>query len=228
MTNGTRALVLTGSAGRHEYRSGSPLGGPCRPGSRLRPQLQISGDPRSDGAAHFGCTRSVTTATSRAPGMRAMWPTEALWVDVSAIKRTGMSIHRNGGTDPETARHLGAMCRYARVRSAQEVQPLEWFVVGRVSGVDAAGNRAPVALSKPGHQTAEDEWDRTLDVNRKGAWMCTRGSLKTNFPDWPPSQRLPGQHRLIHRHQGQRRRHIAGAAGISGYAAHTDYTLCPR
>jgi NAD(P)-dependent dehydrogenase (short-subunit alcohol dehydrogenase family) len=54
------------------------------------------------------------------------------------------------------------------------------LAMDRFGGVDALVNNAAVVSSTraPFDQIPEDEWDRVLAVNLKGAWLCARSAVR--------------------------------------------------
>ena len=63
------------------------------------------------------------------------------------------------------------------VSSAEQTSRLAEFAVDTVGGLDALVNNAAVVAGLrrgPFEEIAEDEWDRVLAVNLKGAWLCAK------------------------------------------------------
>jgi 3-oxoacyl-[acyl-carrier protein] reductase len=62
----------------------------------------------------------------------------------------------------------------ADVSSARDVKELVHATVERFGRVDILVNNAGVMFTKSVLETTEDEWDRTIDINLKGAYLCAK------------------------------------------------------
>jgi NAD(P)-dependent dehydrogenase (short-subunit alcohol dehydrogenase family) len=51
-------------------------------------------------------------------------------------------------------------------------------VEGKLGTVDLLINNAGIAIAEPAIQVEEDEWDRVLDTNLKGAWLAAQQTAK--------------------------------------------------
>ncbi|SRR6266849_4708783 len=60
------------------------------------------------------------------------------------------------------------------VSRAADVRKLVRATLDRYSRVDILVNNAGVMVSKSVLDTTEDDWDRTIDVNLKGAYLCSK------------------------------------------------------
>src|SRR5215467_14519862 len=88
------------------------------------------------------------------------------------------------------------------VSNSFEVEQLVTSTVDRFKSIDILINNAGIVYIKKLIDTTEDEWDKTIDVNLKGSFLCTRtvlpfmlenksgviinvssGAGKTGFPD---------------------------------------------
>jgi 3-oxoacyl-[acyl-carrier protein] reductase len=74
-------------------------------------------------------------------------------------------IIRNGGE---------AIAVGADVSRSADVRRLVKATVDRFGRVDILVNNAGVMVSKSLLETTEEEWDRTIDVNLKGAYLCSK------------------------------------------------------
>lgn len=63
------------------------------------------------------------------------------------------------------------------VASAESVAGFFEAVVGRFGGVDALVNNAGVLSYRSLELLDESEWDRNIDINLKGPYLCTRAAL---------------------------------------------------
>jgi 3-oxoacyl-[acyl-carrier protein] reductase len=62
----------------------------------------------------------------------------------------------------------------ADVSSAADVKNLVRATIDRFGRIDILVNNAGVMVTKSVMDTTEDEWDRTIDVNLKGAYLCSK------------------------------------------------------
>ena len=62
----------------------------------------------------------------------------------------------------------------ADVSKSADVKDLVASTVNRFGGVDILVNNAGIMISKPALEATEDDWDRTIDVNLKGAYLCSK------------------------------------------------------
>ena len=71
---------------------------------------------------------------------------------------------------------LEVMACVADVRSASAIRALADAASAELGGADGlVNNAAIVALPRrPFDEISEDDWDRVLEVNVKGAWLCAR------------------------------------------------------
>lgn len=67
-----------------------------------------------------------------------------------------------------------AMLVYADVSNSQEVAEMVKLVDAAYGGVDVLVNNAGINIDKPFLDMTEEEWDRVVDTNLKGAWMVSR------------------------------------------------------
>ena len=62
----------------------------------------------------------------------------------------------------------------ADVSSSADVKNLVRATIDRFGRIDILVNNAGVMVTKSVLDTTEDEWDRTIDVNLKGAYLCSK------------------------------------------------------
>src|SRR6266481_4661614 len=67
-----------------------------------------------------------------------------------------------------------ALSMRADVSSSDDVKQLVRATVDRFGRVDILVNNAGVMFTKSVLETTEDEWDRTIDINLKGAYLCAK------------------------------------------------------
>ncbi|MHB8587230.1 MAG: SDR family NAD(P)-dependent oxidoreductase [Candidatus Dormibacteraceae bacterium] len=82
--------------------------------------------------------------------------------DAQAVVDT---IKRGGGD---------ALSVHADVSSSVDVQNLVRATIDRFGRIDILVNNAGVMVSKSVLEATEDDWDRTIDVNLKGAYLCAK------------------------------------------------------
>jgi 3-oxoacyl-[acyl-carrier protein] reductase len=75
------------------------------------------------------------------------------------------SIKKDGGH---------ALSVRADVSSASDVRNLVNATVDHFGRVDILVNNAGVMITKSVLETTEDDWDRTIDINLKGAYLCSK------------------------------------------------------
>ena len=75
------------------------------------------------------------------------------------------AIENAGGT---------AISSQADVSSAADVHRLVAEAMARFGRIDILVNNAGVMVTKSVLETTEDDWDRTIDVNLKGAYLCSK------------------------------------------------------
>lgn len=67
-----------------------------------------------------------------------------------------------------------AISSQADVSSAADVHRLVAEAMARFGRIDILVNNAGVMVTKSVLETTEDDWDRTIDVNLKGAYLCSK------------------------------------------------------
>lgn len=60
------------------------------------------------------------------------------------------------------------------VSSRRDVEDMVSAVIGRFSRIDVLVNNAGIILRAPLLEMKEEDWDRVIDVNLKGAFLCTQ------------------------------------------------------
>jgi 3-oxoacyl-[acyl-carrier protein] reductase len=75
------------------------------------------------------------------------------------------TIKRSGGK---------ALSVQADVSSVADVQKLVGSTVDHFGRVDILVNNAGVMITKSVLDTSEEDWDRTMDINLKGAYLCAK------------------------------------------------------
>lgn len=60
------------------------------------------------------------------------------------------------------------------VSRSDEVEGMVKSAVSRFGGVDLAFNNAGVTLGGALHEISEEIWDKVVDINLKGVWLCMK------------------------------------------------------
>ena len=76
----------------------------------------------------------------------------------------------------EEIQQAGGIAQFVRcdVTNTSDVEQLTERVTNSLGGIDILVNNAGVSLVKPFQETSEADWDRIIDVNMKGVFLCCR------------------------------------------------------
>ena len=66
----------------------------------------------------------------------------------------------------------------ADVANAEEINRMVEISVRELGGVHVLVNNAGIVLRKPAEEIAEEEWDRVIDINLKGSFLCARAAAQ--------------------------------------------------
>lgn len=101
------------------------------------------------------------------------------------LGKLGANVVLNGTTDKvlDTAKELEAMgikvtAVVGDIRHAEDVKTLMNTAVNTFGGIDILINNAGITKDKPMAMMSEDDWDTVLDINLKGAFLCTKAAAK--------------------------------------------------
>jgi NAD(P)-dependent dehydrogenase (short-subunit alcohol dehydrogenase family) len=113
----------------------------------------------------------------------------------------------------QTAKEVKSLGRQALVVkgdvcSSSNVKSLVQKTMSRFNRIDILVNNAGIAISKPLIETSEDEWDKTVDTNLKGVFLCSKEVL--------PHMIEAGEGVIVNISSGAGKR---GFAGIAAYCA---------
>lgn len=89
-------------------------------------------------------------------------------LDEEGLKRTRAAIEAEGGR---------AVIAVADVRSEQSVAAAFSQITGELGGLDVLACFAGVVGYAPMAECDEDEWDRILDINAKGPFLCSKHAI---------------------------------------------------
>ncbi len=67
-----------------------------------------------------------------------------------------------------------ALASQADVSSSADVRRLVAETKARFGRIDVLVNNAGIMVTRPVLETTEDDWDRTIDINLKGAYLCSK------------------------------------------------------
>jgi NAD(P)-dependent dehydrogenase (short-subunit alcohol dehydrogenase family) len=85
--------------------------------------------------------------------------------DVEAAERAAGSLCEGG------AKALGLACD---VSDSRQVEAMVAKVNASLGDLHVLVNNAGIGLFGPAHQIREADWDRVIDTNLKGAWLCSK------------------------------------------------------
>jgi 3-oxoacyl-[acyl-carrier protein] reductase len=116
---------------------------------------------------------AIVTGSSRGIGraIAERYAAEGARVAVNWVGR-----EREAKSVVETIEKAGgeALSVRADVSSSAEVKELVGATIDRFGRVDILVNNAGVMYTKSVLETTEEDWDRTIDVNLKGAYLCAK------------------------------------------------------
>lgn len=123
--------------------------------------------------ARLAGKRVIVTGAARGLGREFALHLASLGARVLAADIEGLENTRARASE----RGFEILGRVADVRSAEATEALAVAAEDELGGADALVNNAAIVAGltrRPFDQIPEDEWDRVLEVNVKGAWLCAR------------------------------------------------------
>lgn len=90
-------------------------------------------------------------------------------VDLNGAEQVVKDIASSGGKGKVLA---------ADVRSASEVGEMVKNTIQQMGGIDILVNNAGVVARKPAEELTEEEWDKVIDINLKGTFLCSQTAAK--------------------------------------------------
>jgi 3-oxoacyl-[acyl-carrier protein] reductase len=96
------------------------------------------------------------------------------------IDSTVEEIEQMTKTSAAADRVVGIRCD---VSNSSEVEHLINSTIDRFKSIDILVNNAGIVYVKKLIDTTEDEWDKTIDINLKSSFLCTRAALPFMIKD---------------------------------------------
>jgi len=90
-------------------------------------------------------------------------------VDLNVAVEVSRQIESSGGR---------ALPVKADMRKADEISRMVEIAVRDMGGIHILVNNAGIVLRKPAEEIAEEEWDRVIDINLKGTFLCAQSAAK--------------------------------------------------
>jgi NAD(P)-dependent dehydrogenase (short-subunit alcohol dehydrogenase family) len=90
-------------------------------------------------------------------------------VDLNAATQASQEIESSGGK---------ARPAKADVRIRSEINQMVQMVIRELGGINILVNNAGVILRKPAEELSEEEWDKVIDINLKGTFLCAQTVAK--------------------------------------------------
>ena len=90
-------------------------------------------------------------------------------VDLDVATEVARQIESSGGR---------ALPVRADVRKGDEISRMVDTAVKELGGIHILVNNAGIVLRKPAEEIAEEEWDRLIDINLKGTFLCAQAVAK--------------------------------------------------
>ena len=112
-----------------------------------------------------GASRGIGQAIARRFGAEGSRVAGVYEHGAAGAAETVEAITRDGGE---------AVAIQADVSRRADVDSLVAAVLERFGRIDILVNNAGVMVAKGFFDTTEEDWDRTIDVNLKGPWLCSR------------------------------------------------------
>jgi 3-oxoacyl-[acyl-carrier protein] reductase len=96
------------------------------------------------------------------------------------LDSTVEDIEQMTKTNAAADRVIGIRCD---VSNSSEVEHLIKSTIDRFKSIDILINNAGIVYIKKLIDTTEDEWDKTIDINLKSSFLCTRAALPFMIKD---------------------------------------------
>lgn len=99
-----------------------------------------------------------------------------------AERSAGLILGDRDSAGKRIADELGGRFIDMDVTREADGQSLVQAAIDEFGRLDALVNSAGVVLAKSTTETEEEEWDRVLDVNLKGTWLCSKAAIPQMRP----------------------------------------------
>jgi NAD(P)-dependent dehydrogenase (short-subunit alcohol dehydrogenase family) len=121
----------------------------------------------------------IVTGAARGIGRAAAEAFLREGASVALVDVNGELVRRTAEEIGDPERVLPLACD---ITQSNEVEAMVGQAAERFGGVDVLVNNAGVCTLNLCIDMSEDEWDRVMDVNVKGMWLCTKFALHRMLP----------------------------------------------
>ncbi|HXM85389.1 MAG TPA: glucose 1-dehydrogenase [Stellaceae bacterium] len=116
--------------------------------------------------------KALVTGASRGLGKHFALVLAGAGADIALLARDRAALDKVAAEISKTGRRAAAV--EGDVTQAESVRRAFDAAEKALGGIDILINNAGIAVSKPVLEHSEDDWDRVLDTNLKGAFLCAR------------------------------------------------------
>jgi NAD(P)-dependent dehydrogenase (short-subunit alcohol dehydrogenase family) len=116
--------------------------------------------------------KALVTGASRGLGRHFAAVLAGAGADVALLARDRAALDQAAADIAKTGRRAAAVA--GDVTKADSVRRAFDAAEKALGGIDILVNNAGIAVSKPVLEHSEEDWDRVLDTNLKGAFLCAR------------------------------------------------------
>jgi NAD(P)-dependent dehydrogenase (short-subunit alcohol dehydrogenase family) len=116
--------------------------------------------------------KALVTGASRGLGKHFALVLAGAGADIALLARDRAALDKVAAEISKTGRRAAAV--EGDVTQAESVRRAFDAAEKALGGIDILINNAGIAVSKPVLEHSEEDWDRVLDTNLKGAWLMTR------------------------------------------------------
>jgi NAD(P)-dependent dehydrogenase (short-subunit alcohol dehydrogenase family) len=116
--------------------------------------------------------KALVTGASRGLGKHFALVLAGAGADVALLARDRVALDQVAAEIAKTGRRAAAVT--GDVTQAESVRGAFDAAENSLGGIDILINNAGIAVSKPVLEHSEEDWDRVLDTNLKGAFLCAR------------------------------------------------------